>query len=361
MPSFFKRLSYSFGNEDWLTEHKALQIEPDSRVLCITASGDRPLNLLTKDCTEIVSLDANPYQNHLLELKKTALKHLNDDDYLAFMGVHPCVSRKETLKQLSAHLPAETSKYWHHYDNLIYDGIIYQGAVERWLRRLSYIWRLCRRTEIQGLFSTNTLEEQTVFLKEQWNHKLWKTGFNFSMQSWIRHFLFKDPGICEHFDSSIKPGKYFYDRMMNTLNQNLARQSALLCLMFIGKVHQEALPPYLHSNQLNNIRRNLGRLTYKTDDIITYLNSVPEGSFDRFSLSDVASYLDYENYLKMLKGMYRAAKPNARFCLRQLMTSYKLPEGLKPYFSREPELEDQLKKEDRAFVYDFTVGTIIKE
>ena len=69
MAKFFKRLSYSIGNEDWETEREALSIQADDKVLCITASGDRPLNLLMNECREIVSIDANPVQNYLLELK----------------------------------------------------------------------------------------------------------------------------------------------------------------------------------------------------------------------------------------------------------------------------------------------------
>lgn len=63
MGLFYSRLSYSIGNEDWKTEQKALQITPEDRILCVTASGDRPLNLLYSNCKEIVSVDANPFKN----------------------------------------------------------------------------------------------------------------------------------------------------------------------------------------------------------------------------------------------------------------------------------------------------------
>src|SRR5262245_40473083 len=101
MSNFFKRLSYSFGNEDWITEKEALKIQPQNRVLCITASGDRPLHLLLNECQEIVSLDANSTQNYLLDLKMQAIQHLDFEEYLAFLGVTPCSSRKETYKKLA--------------------------------------------------------------------------------------------------------------------------------------------------------------------------------------------------------------------------------------------------------------------
>ncbi len=76
MANFFERLSYSFGNEDWLTEQRALQISPNDSVICITASGDRPLNLLTSDCKEILAIDANPIQNHLLQPQKRCYRRI---------------------------------------------------------------------------------------------------------------------------------------------------------------------------------------------------------------------------------------------------------------------------------------------
>ncbi len=69
MTTFFSRLSYTWGNEDWNTEREALQIGSQDTVLCITASGDRPLNLLVDDCHRMVAIDANQQQNYLLHLR----------------------------------------------------------------------------------------------------------------------------------------------------------------------------------------------------------------------------------------------------------------------------------------------------
>ena len=74
MGSFFSRLSYSFGNEDWRTEQDALKIKSGDRVVCITGSGDRPLHLLLSEGQEVVSVDANIFQNQLLHLKAAALQ-----------------------------------------------------------------------------------------------------------------------------------------------------------------------------------------------------------------------------------------------------------------------------------------------
>jgi S-adenosylmethionine-diacylglycerol 3-amino-3-carboxypropyl transferase len=361
MASFFSRLSYSFGNEDWITEPKALQIEPHHRVLCITASGDRPLHLLLNECHEMVAVDMNHVQNHLLELKKIAMSHLPYTDYLAFLGLAHCNHRNRFLSQLLPHLPSATAQYWINNPKTIKKGVIYEGACERWARRLSYLIRLMRRKEINTLFNADTIESQREFLKHKWNHTLWKKMFNMGLNPWITSFFLKDPGTYSNFDTSIKPGTYTYERMIECLNNNLARENLLMSLIFKGTVHPDAFPPYLEQQGINTIKKNLHKLSIKTTDVVKFLESEPEGSFDRFSLSDVVSYLDHDSFLRLMKGIYRTAKPGARFCLRQFISRYQIPATMEHCFERDSALEKTLEKEDRAFVYHFTIGTVIKK
>ena len=68
---FFEALDFTSSNEDGRSELTALA--GARRILCLTASGTRPLDLLLSDATEIVALDLNPVQNALLDLKVAAI------------------------------------------------------------------------------------------------------------------------------------------------------------------------------------------------------------------------------------------------------------------------------------------------
>lgn len=358
--SFYNRLSYSFGNEDWLTEQKALQIKPGNRVLCITASGDRPLHLLLDDVHEVVSVDANPVQNHLLNLKKEAIRALRDDEYLSFLGIINSSDRLVTFHQIVKRMDKEAAQFWLENKHLIKKGVIYQGAIEKLLRHVSVLICLLRNSEIKQLFEIANIEEQREFLRNRWNNTFWKNSFKYGLNRWISRLVIKDPGLYANVDPNFKPGLYLYERMMASLNHTLAQENALISLILKGNVGKNALPPYLTEKGIDVIRSRIDRLKTQTNNVISFLESAPEASFDRFSLSDVASYMDQATFLRLLKALFRAAKPQARFCMRQFMSRYKIPEGLKPYFQTEPELESQLEREDRAFVYHFTVGKIKK-
>lgn len=356
---FFSRLSYSFGNEDWRTELDALRIAPGNRVLCITASGDRPMHLLLHPCEALVAVDANKIQNHLLQLKRTAMEHLGFDEYLAFLGGSPCSSRRDMFHHLKPHMDPHAAAHWSSNIKMIEKGILFQGTTERFVK-IATIALCWQKKEIRGLFACKSLEEQRAYLQNNWRHDRWKRIFKWALKPFFTRFALQDPGMYEHLDQNMEPGLYVYERMMHSFNQCLARENPLASLILLQTVKKEAFPPYLKQEGFEMIKPRLNRLSAITQDIISYLEEIPEHSFDRFSMSDISSYLDRASFERLLRAIYRAARPGARFCLRQLMTRYTIPGDLSPHFMRERDLEQKLESEDRAFLYHFTVGTVLK-
>lgn len=357
MNHFFSRLRYSFGNEDWRTEEQAVNIQPTDHVLCITASGDRPLNLLRRKCQKMVCLDANPAQNYLLQLKSVAMRNLDYPDYLAFLGVSPSRTRRQMLRHLLPDMRAGAVQFWLKHEKMIEKGILYQGTVERLTRLLAKGFNLAQGKKIKRLFSINDLEEQKKFLQEEWSHRFWQRLFGLALNPLISPLYIKDPGLI-NVGSAIKPGPYLYERICASLDQHLARENLLLSLILRGHVSSEAFSPYLIENEVSMIKNRQSALEIHTTDLLKYLDALHGPTFDVFSLSDVASYLSYPRFVSLLNQMIRTAKPGARFCLRQFLSSYEIPAHLQPFFIRDKDLEVKLEKEDSCFVYRFLVGTI---
>lgn len=360
MHPFFSRLSYSFGNEDWNTEHEALQIQPDSNILCITASGDRPLNLLSKECASIHCVDANPVQNALLDLKKEALSHFSYEDYIAFLGINPMKSRLKRYEDLKARLAPTSQKVWYKHRRKIRDGVLYQGMVERLLNVTSKVITTLRPKKIKTLFEFEDLEKQAEFVEKEFDTPVWRRSIELALHPKLVCSMLRDPGLTENVDEEIHIGKHIHSRLHGSLKEFLAKESILLSLIFKGKVDKAHLPPYLSPASYEAIEKQVPKLTFETCNLLEYLENVPEESFDRFSLSDVASYLPYPTYEKMITSMIKAAKPGARFCIRQFLSNYRVPESVAPYLKRDHELEKRLEKEDRCCVYRFFVGEVVK-
>lgn len=358
MSEFYSRLSYSFGNEDWKTEHKALKIQPGDRVLCITASGDRPLHLLLDDCGELISIDANKIQNHLMSLKTAAMRNLDFESYLAFLGAHAGGHRLQVLKKLLPDMEPEASDFWMRRHDMISKGVLYEGAIERWTRYGAKLVHCVRGRKLNRLFAFDDIEEQKKFIKKDWDTLLWKKCFDVGLHPFISKLLLKDPGLYANVDGSIKASSYIYNRMNSCLNHCLAKENSLISLFLRGKVTKEAFPPYLTSEGVKKIKPRLDRVKTKTVNLLNYLESCPDKSIDCFSLSDVASYVTQKEFDRLLRAVKRTAKKGARFSIRQFLSGHSIPEDLKHYYKRDTHLEHALEKEDRCFVYRFIVGKI---
>lgn len=360
MKPFNSRLSYSLGNEDFRTESQALQIRENAHVVAITASGDRPLNLLTEKCGKIFSVDYNPVQNGLLNLKRAAIQQLSYKDYLAFLGITPSTNRLHIFNNLCKHSPSQSLHSLLPYQSKIKKGIIYQGAVERMITIASVFIRSLRRKKVQELFSYTDIEKQAQFVEKEWHTLSWRTLFKLAVHPSISKFFLKDPGLYEHIGSDIHSTNHLYNRCHRSLTRFPVKENLILSLCFMGKIFEEGYPPYLQEKQFGKIKNNLKKIESYTSDINHFLSELENSTIDAFSLSDVASYLSQEEFEKLVSEMIRTAKPNSRFCMRQFLSNHVLPPALAKHLKREPELEKKLEEEDRCFVYRFIVGTIVK-
>lgn len=357
---FYSRLNYSLGNEDWQVEQQALTPSQGDHVVCVTASGDRPLHLLMTDCAKIMSLDMNPIQNYLLDLKLTAITRLDYEKYLAFLGCTPTSYRLNIFNHLKSYLPHAAREHWEQKPHMIAKGIIYQGRVER-LSNLTRIFvNLLRHQKIKKLFTFTDLKEQQEYVSQHWDTFFWKKTFEIAINPKLSKYILRDPGLNSYTDYAKNPGQYIYEKMINYLNNHLANKSALLQLILKGKILPEAYFPYLTFEGFNKIRKNPDRLEHRTDNIVTFLKTQTSLKFDCFSMSDIASYLPQNIFEELLTGIHHSANPRARFCLREFMSNRFIPDNLTSLFNRNTQLEQKLEKEEVNFVYRFIVGQVNK-
>jgi S-adenosylmethionine-diacylglycerol 3-amino-3-carboxypropyl transferase len=355
---FFRTLNYASVNEDWRTEAAALRPAEGDALLCVTGSGDRPLDLLAVAPMKVLAVDQNPAQSHLLRLKVAALRVFPFDDYASFLGLRPADARwrRERLDDLGPELPPETRAFWDDRWGLVAAGVLYQGRWERFHRRVSRLARLLRPRAIDALFACETLDEQRHFVERAWDTPAWRRVFDLVCGRLVSRLFLGDPAYYRH--AREKPGAYLYERMRSSLERYLARESFMMSLVLRGRLTPLDLPPYLTPEGAETIRRRLDRLEIATGDVLDTLELAPPGAFDRFSLSDLPSFLGEADFRRALRGLSRCAAPGARFCIRQFLVRHPWPEDGFESLQREGGLEARLAVEDRAFAYDFFAGEV---
>jgi S-adenosylmethionine-diacylglycerol 3-amino-3-carboxypropyl transferase len=355
---FHRTLNYASVNEDWRTEAAALRIGSTDTVLCVTGSGDRPLDLLALDPGRVVAIDLNPAQNHLLVLKMAAMQQLAYEPYAAFLGLTaaPGSWRWEVWRGLRRELPPTSRTFWQERERMMRAGVIYQGRWERFYRRRALLARVLRPRAIPALFEFDTLEEQRTFVRDHWDARVWRAAYATVCSPLASRLLLRDPAYYAHV--AVPVAQVLYRRMRASLDLYLARENFMVSLVLLGRLPEADLPPYLTPAGHALISPRLERLQVVTADLTEYLATQPKGAFTRFSLSDVPSFLPASGFERLLGGVIQRAAPGARVVLRQFLTRYAPAAHHAARLAREPELETRLALEARASAYEFLVAEV---
>lgn len=356
--SFLSRVGYSSVNEDWRTEQRGLAMRPSDRVLCVTGSGDRVLDLLAAAPVKIVAIDMNQAQNHLLRLKIAALRELSFDDYSAFLGLTPASkrARRATFERLAPSLPPATAAYFKAHLPAVSRGLLYSGHWERYFQRIAALGQLLRPRLMETLFSFDDIEAQRRFVDAHWDNLAWRLIFRAQYHRWLTPILFGDPAFYAHV--TVPVGDFLYQRVFAALRRFVARENFMLSLTLQGRLPQFDLPPYLTREGWELIRTRLDGIEVVDAELLSYLERSDGARFDRFSLSDVTSYIPSDHLSRLLRGIASHAERGARLVLRQFLARAPLPDEAARYLRREPELEHELELADHSFAYSFIVGQV---
>lgn len=355
--SFATSLNFTSANEDGATELAALASQPGDRVLCLTASGTRPLDLLLGDADEIVALDVNPAQNNLLALKIAAIRVLDDRHLLAYLGIADCDDRLALHRLVEPALSDDQRAWWAPRRTLIAGGIWHAGRWERVLRLGACLTRLARGKAIDRLFAAASLHDQAEIWAASFDDRLWHGAIRLLSARWFWTRIIGEPGGAFLPDPDASQ-----TRLAGVFARGAAQirfaGSDFMTLVFKGRHRQDAaLPVHLMPGNLDLVRQRLDRITIATGSL-SDLPGLELGPFDGFSLSDFGSYCSGHAYDDCWAGVIATARPGARWCERVFMNpvapSARIAARLRP----DQALSDALTLSDRAVIYDIRAGTL---
>jgi len=308
-----------------------------------------------------VAFDLNPLQNHLLELKIAAIKRLDYHDYAQLLGLvegerprEP--SRWDTYQQLRPLLTEDAARWWNTQRTTIEDGVLYAGRWEKYFRLTSRNLRLLRGKKICHLMRFGSLDEQREFLHKHWNTWGWRFSLRLALSPLALRFIFGDPGFYRHANAALPPWRYMDDRFTAFLERHLARDSFMLALVFHGKfTDPQHYPPYLQERHFATLKERVNRITIRTASLFDMLSSPESLSCNKYSLSDVSSFLDEDEYARLLT--FFDQKKGVRFCLRDFLTHRSVPATCTLHNVRFlADLQASLAADDLSLGYTFIIG-----
>ncbi|HVQ38020.1 MAG TPA: DUF3419 family protein [Pyrinomonadaceae bacterium] len=354
-----KWILYSTSDEDNTSELRALNITPEDDVISVTGSGCRTLSLLTQNPRSVVSVDYSPGQNYLLELKLAAIRKFSYDELLQFFGVDECKTRWTMFESLQEKISSEAAAYFRRHRSAIEKGVLFSGRHERfYVRVVAPMIHLLFGSALKKIFSASNIEEQERIYREEIDGRLWRwlirNGFS---ERTLRMILNDDKYHIEIHVPSI--GDYMLDRLNHTFSHHLAKDNHWVSFMFNGKYpSRTSLPHFLLYENYEAIRRATTKVTPVTGNLIHYLQTLPDGSVDKFSLSDVTSCINKEEFSSLLDEVNRTGRAGGRLCYRNFLAKYSVTRDSDVRLRREEAVSSALDRDDLAFVYSFEVATI---
>ena len=355
---FFDGINYSSCNEDPATELEALKICPGDNVACVTGSGDRPLHMLLGDPDHVFAFDINKAQNYLLELKIAAIKQLNYSDYLTFLGVKgdsQTQKRKHIYREIRKDLSVQAARWFDANLHHIAKGVLYSGRWERYFRLSSCCIRMWRGRKVEKLFTMSDIATQRTFVKNEWDTLLWRIFLKLSFNSLFFKGLLGDPGFYAQVENDFSAAAYVRQRMNNFLENYLANESFMMVLIFLGKfTSAKHYPPYLLQENYSLLQERINRVTIYNLSLEELFDSDLFSGCNKYSLSDVSSFLDRRSYKKVF--VFLGKQPGRRFCLRDFLTNRGVPDDCPPNIMFYPALEKEMERKDRSIGYTFLIG-----
>ena len=360
--SIFK-LVFTHNWEDPECDHWALQIKSQDSIMAITSGGCNVLGFLLFDPKIIYSVDINPTQSYLLELKMAAVKMLDYNEFIAFMGLVPETNRLILYEKIKGAISPNAIEFWNTQHRILTQGLLMNGKYERFIKIAGKCINLLQgKKRVEGLFIEKTKPEQEIYFDTSWNTKrfgyLFKILFNKRMLA--RRGLVAD---YFHFDDGSKSfAESFYNRSRKAFRNISIKGNYFLSLYLTGKYRNlEEVPAYLRKENFDIIKERINRIKLITSDAQSYLDEASADSIDCFALSNICELMSEEETLRLFTAVIRTSRQNSRVVFRNLMIPREVPESLRGQITKNELLSKEIYDNDRSFVYGKVAAYEIKK
>jgi S-adenosylmethionine-diacylglycerol 3-amino-3-carboxypropyl transferase len=308
-----EEVRYSQVWEDHALVTDALVVEPGDTVLSLAGAGCNVLALLLEDPASIVAVDVSPAQVALLELKLAAIRGLTDAGELAaLLGARPGADRAATYARLRSSLPADARSYWDGRPDVVRDGVIGCGMLDRYVSAFvqRYVRALVDEGAVRRFLGANDLEAQ----RTQWAAGV--TAIEPAVREWFgRSGLSgraRDETQFAHV-GDVDVGAWFWRRFEEVSTTVPARGNFYLeWLLTGGYASLDSGPPWLRPANFELLRSRVDRVTVVRDELGSFLRGVDPESFAAANLSDLFEYLP-DDHVRDLMGQLRSClRPGGR-------------------------------------------------
>ena len=350
-------IAYSFGlsQEDERTEAAALALQPEDDVLCIASAGEMPLSLLSLGAGHVTAVDIDDAQLQLTALKLAAIRALNRNAALSFLGYLPesPATRREALRAVAPFLDDVARSFWLSRERLVSRGVIWQGRYERYIRWLVALASpVIGRRRLAGLFETNGLDEQRAYFDREIGRPVIHMIFRAAFHPKLFSGRGMDPRSLQYRDRDEPLGDQYFRHFRQFCTRYPARENHHLQLTLLGRlVDSSATPACFSAKGIEVLRANHGSLRLVCADVNAHLAAAPPATYQKVQLSNLADWLSQNEFDELLHTIAARVAHPGRVVWRYLHVIRTVPPDLKAVLHVDETLGRQLAEADRFPFY----------
>ena len=367
-------LVYNTCWEDPRLDRVALEIGPEDNVLVITSAGCNALDYSLTGPNHVYAVDMNPRQNALLDLKKSAIRNLEYEDFFQMFGKGYLPGVKEIYSQkLRGELPTWSQAFWDKkikwFDNrrksFYYRGT--SGAIAKMIK--SYTDHVIRvRPHLDSLLDADSVEQQKEIYEKHLKKKFWSGLMKFTMNRDTTMSMLGVPKAQRRqIETQYEGGlvKFIQDCMESVFVELPMKDNYFWRVYMNGEYTPDCCPEYLKAENFQRLKDDcIDRVTTNTDSVQGFLEK-HEGTISRFILLDHMDWLS-DQFFPLLESEWQAiidrAAPGARLIWRSggLRTDFIEQiqinkdgqiQNVSPLLSYNKGLAEELHEKDRVHTY----------
>jgi S-adenosylmethionine-diacylglycerol 3-amino-3-carboxypropyl transferase len=365
-------LIYNAAWEDPRLDRQLMELDSSSQIVMITSAGCNTLDYLLDGPARIHSIDMNPRQNALLDLKRALIQHGTFKDLFEMFGVGSHVHHRELYHSIRQHLPDYAQMFWDKrisfFDPRSVKGSFYYhgtSGIAAWLLgKVLFKARPNIKNIALCLMDAKTLDEQrqaySLLEPEIWNR----------LATW----LVRQPSLMallgvplpqiRLIDSSYPGGltAFVKDKLRHVLTEIPATDNYFWRAYITGSYTLNCCPNYLKPENFTQLRENQSRITSHNTTVSDFLIQNP-APYSHYVLLDHQDWLAWHNPEALLQEwqlILQNSRPGTKILMRSAALELDfIPDFVQSRVTFHPHLTEPLHQQDRVGTYgSFHFATI---
>ena len=363
----FKGLVYAQIWEDPVVDMEGLDIQPESRLMCIASGSCNALSYLTANPESVTAVDLNHAHVALGQLKIAAIKHL--PNYERFHRFFAHADHKENAEvystMIAPHLDVVSRAYWEKRDirgrrriSYFTRGIYRKGLLGNFIG-LAHVFAKLYKIDLSKVLEAQTLEEQRAVFERELAPVFEKRFIRWLTDQPASLFgLGIPPAQFEHLAGDERMAEVLR-RRLEKLACDFAVKDNYFAWQAFGRGYSRAenapLPPYLQRANWEAMKARVDRLEVTRANMVDWIAAREEASMDRFVLLDAQDWMNNAQLDDLWSKITRASRPGARVLFRtaaepSLLTG-RLDDAILSKWHYLDETSADLTRRDRSSIY----------